>query len=113
VQQLLEAWQESVRNEQPVLILGEGSNVLFWKISGTVIINRIMGIETRKAPRLACTCWCGRKLASTRAIYLSHGMPGLENLALIPAVLVHRLSRISAHTALNCSAFAPMSTASS
>ncbi|XNM48176.1 FAD-binding protein [Escherichia coli] len=39
-QQLLNAWQYATAEGQPVLILGEGSNVLFsWKtIAGTVII---------------------------------------------------------------------------
>ncbi len=32
-QQLLNAWQYATAEGQPVLILGEGSNVLFWKLS--------------------------------------------------------------------------------
>jgi UDP-N-acetylmuramate dehydrogenase len=46
----IEAWQESVSNGQPVLMLGEGSNVLFLEdFAGTVIINRILGIETEES----------------------------------------------------------------
>lgn len=86
VQQLLEAWQESVRNEQPVLMLGEGSNVLFLEdFAGTIIINRILGIETEES----ADAWhvhvgAGENWHQLVQFTLSQGMPGLENLALIP-----------------------------
>ena len=49
-QQLLNAWQHATAEGQPVLILGEGSNVLFLEdYRGTVIINRIKGIEIHDA----------------------------------------------------------------
>jgi len=85
-QQLLNAWQEAVRNQQPVLILGEGSNVLFLEdFSGTVIINRIKGIDVNEDP----TAWlvhvgAGENWHNLVQYTLEHGMPGLENLALIP-----------------------------
>ncbi|SQI98825.1 UDP-N-acetylenolpyruvoylglucosamine reductase [Klebsiella oxytoca] len=68
--QLLDAWQNAVAKRQPALILGEGSNVLFLKdYSGTVIINRIMGIEVSETP----DAWhlhvgAGRKLASAGTV---------------------------------------------
>ena len=37
------------RKNEPVLILGEGSNVLFLDdFAGTVIVNRIMGIDVEE-----------------------------------------------------------------
>ena len=86
VQQLLEAWQESVSNGQPVLMLGEGSNVLFLEdFAGTIIINRILGIETEESAE----AWhvhvgAGENWHKLVQYTLSQGMPGLENLALIP-----------------------------
>ena len=50
-QQLLNAWQHATAEGQHVLILGEGSNVLFLEdYRGTVIINRIKGIEIHDEP---------------------------------------------------------------
>ncbi|MGP3590124.1 UDP-N-acetylmuramate dehydrogenase [Vagococcus sp. WN89Y] len=85
-QQLLNAWQEAVQKQQPVLILGEGSNVLFLEdFSGTVIINRIKGIDVHEDP----TAWlvhvgAGENWHNLVQYTLENGMPGLENLALIP-----------------------------
>ncbi|EOV8484981.1 UDP-N-acetylmuramate dehydrogenase [Klebsiella aerogenes] len=85
-QQLLAAWQAAAAEHQPCLILGEGSNVLFLKdYSGTVIINRIMGIEvseTSEAWRLHVGA--GENWHQLVQFALENGMPGLENLALIP-----------------------------
>jgi len=48
-QQLLDAWQSATEKDEPVLILGEGSNVLFLDdFAGTVIVNRIMGIDVEE-----------------------------------------------------------------
>lgn len=85
-QQLLSAWQRATAEDQPVLILGEGSNVLFLKdYAGTVIINRIMGIEVTETPE----AWLlhvgsGENWHQLVQFTLENDMPGLENLALIP-----------------------------
>lgn len=84
--QLLDAWQNAAAQRQPILILGEGSNVLFLKdYAGTVIINRIMGIEVSETP----DAWhlhvgAGENWHQLVQFALNNGMPGLENLALIP-----------------------------
>ncbi|GAB5073732.1 UDP-N-acetylmuramate dehydrogenase [Citrobacter sedlakii] len=85
-QQLLNAWQTANAKQQPVLILGEGSNVLFLNaFHGTVIINRIKGIEVTEQP----DAWhlhvgAGENWHQLVQHTLQLGMPGLENLALIP-----------------------------
>nr|WP_318385190.1 UDP-N-acetylmuramate dehydrogenase [uncultured Enterobacter sp.] len=85
-QQLLEAWQNTVKNQQPTLILGEGSNVLFLDdFAGTVIVNRIMGITAvEQADAWHLHVGAGENWHNLVQHTLTHGMPGLENLALIP-----------------------------
>lgn len=84
--QLLEAWQTAVQNQQPVMILGEGSNVLFLEdFAGTIIINRIKGIDVSEED----DAWllhvgAGENWHKLVQFTLERGMPGLENLALIP-----------------------------
>ena len=85
-QQLLNAWQLANASHHPVLILGEGSNVLFLDtFQGTVIVNRIKGIEITEQP----DAWhlhvgAGENWHQLVCYALEHNMPGLENLALIP-----------------------------
>ena len=85
-QQLLNAWQNAAENEEPVLILGEGSNVLFLEdFAGTVIVNRILGIDVKEGVH----SWhlhvgAGENWHQLVQYTLDKGMPGLENLALIP-----------------------------
>lgn len=86
VEELCRCWQQSIKRNEPVLLLGEGSNVLFLEdFSGQIIINRIKGIsveETADAWRLhvgAGENW--HQLVETT---LKQNLAGLENLALIP-----------------------------
>lgn len=85
-QQLLNAWQNATENGEPVLILGEGSNVLFLDdFAGTVIVNRIMGIERKEsADSWHLHVGAGENWHHLVQYTLEKGMPGLENLALIP-----------------------------
>lgn len=85
-QQLLDAWQNAKENNEPVLILGEGSNVLFLDdFSGTVIVNRIMGIDVEeRADSWHLHVGAGENWHHLVQFTLEKGMPGLENLALIP-----------------------------
>lgn len=86
VQQLKDTWSEAVAANMPVLILGEGSNVLFLEdYSGTVIINRISGIEvTEENDAWHVHVGAGENWHQLVENTLQQGMPGLENLALIP-----------------------------
>ncbi|MTH48897.1 UDP-N-acetylmuramate dehydrogenase [Intestinirhabdus alba] len=85
-QQLLEAWQSANALRQPVLILGEGSNVLFLEsYNGTVIANRIKGIQvTEKTEAWLLHVGAGENWHQFVEYTLRHNMPGLENLAMIP-----------------------------
>lgn len=86
VQQLNEAWNEAVSSQKPVLMLGEGSNVLFLDdFAGTVIVNRIAGIEVaEKEDAWHLHVGAGENWHNLVEYSLQQSMPGLENLALIP-----------------------------
>ncbi|AJI95119.1 UDP-N-acetylenolpyruvoylglucosamine reductase [Yersinia ruckeri] len=83
---LIIAWNQAKASSQPVLLLGEGSNVLFIEnFSGTVLLNRIKGIQCREDD----SAWylhvgAGENWHQLVCYSLQHKMAGLENLALIP-----------------------------
>lgn len=84
--ELMTAWQESQRQQQPVLLLGEGSNVLFLEdFQGKVIVNRLKGISVQESENAwhlhACA---GENWHQLVRYTLEHNFPGLENLAMIP-----------------------------
>ncbi|MGM3173494.1 UDP-N-acetylmuramate dehydrogenase [Dickeya lacustris] len=84
--ELLSAWQQARRDGQPVLVLGEGSNVLFLEdFCGTVLLNRIKGIEIQESD-LGWMLHVGAGENWHRFVKytLDNNIPGLENLALIP-----------------------------
>lgn len=85
-QTLLREWQMAKLSGEPVLILGQGSNVLFLEdFQGTVLINRLKGIEHREDNAFHYLHVAGgenwHKLVQWS---LKKGIGGLENLALIP-----------------------------
>ncbi|KMK51039.1 UDP-N-acetylenolpyruvoylglucosamine reductase [[Actinobacillus] muris] len=88
VEQLLAAWQQAKQNNEPTLLLGQGSNVLFLAdFDGTVLINRLKGIEPREDEQFYYLhVGGGENWHALVEWTLAHGMGGLENLALIPGV---------------------------
>lgn len=84
--ELLTLWQESIVKNEPILLLGEGSNVLFLEnFNGTVVLNRIKGIVASEDVDAWHLHVGAGELWHDLVIYtLDQNMPGLENLALIP-----------------------------
>lgn len=84
--ELTALWRAAKQRSQPILLLGSGSNVLFLgDFAGTVLLNRIQGInvlEDEGAWHLHVGA--GEDWHGLVCFTLDHGMPGLENLALIP-----------------------------
>ncbi|UAJ65493.1 UDP-N-acetylmuramate dehydrogenase [Candidatus Schneideria nysicola] len=84
---LLKAWrQATILDNQPILILGGGSNVLFLEnYMGTILLNRIRGI-TIKESKDAWYLYIHSGEIWNRLVNFSinQNMPGLENLAFIP-----------------------------
>ncbi|WJV55958.1 UDP-N-acetylmuramate dehydrogenase [Prodigiosinella aquatilis] len=85
-EQLIFAWNRAKTLQQPALILGEGSNVLFLEdFSGSVILNRIKHIEIEEKD----IAWdlhigAGENWHHLVEYTLNRNIAGLENLALIP-----------------------------
>jgi len=74
----------------PLLILGSGSNILFTRdYPGTVLLNRIRGIETEWIKEYSATITCGSgETWDDVALYAAeHGWWGGENLSLIPGTV--------------------------
>ncbi|PWC09254.1 UDP-N-acetylenolpyruvoylglucosamine reductase [Brenneria roseae subsp. americana] len=85
-EQLVNGWQAARSLHKPVLLLGEGSNVLFLEdFAGTVLLNRLKGIVVTDD----CEGWhlhvgAGENWHYLVEYTLKRGIAGLENLALIP-----------------------------
>ncbi|CDL80967.1 UDP-N-acetylmuramate dehydrogenase [Xenorhabdus szentirmaii] len=83
---LLTLWREAMEKNHPILLLGGGSNVLFTDdFKGTVILNRILGINIQESD----TAWhvhvgAGENWHQLIISLLNQQIYGLENLALIP-----------------------------
>lgn len=84
--ELINAWQTSQKNQQPALLLGEGSNILFLEdFHGVVIVNRLKGIRVEESDE----AWhlhvaSGENWHNLVQYSLENGFSGLENLAMIP-----------------------------
>ena len=85
-QDLVSIWQDERYREMPKLILGQGSNILFCEdFAGIVVLNRITGIKiTETADAFLLHVGAGEDWHQLVTQTVEQGMPGLENLALIP-----------------------------
>ncbi|MEH2922905.1 UDP-N-acetylmuramate dehydrogenase [Samsonia erythrinae] len=83
---LIEGWRVASASQEPVLLLGEGSNVLFLEdFSGTVLLNRLKGIDVREeSDGWYLHVGAGENWHQFVEYTLKRGIAGLENLALIP-----------------------------
>ncbi|OOR99708.1 UDP-N-acetylenolpyruvoylglucosamine reductase [Haemophilus paracuniculus] len=86
--QLLSEWQKADQASLPILLLGQGSNVLFLDdFNGVVLVNQLKGIEHREDDHFHyLTVQGGENWHELVQWTLAHGIGGLENLALIPGV---------------------------
>lgn len=84
--QLYHAWQQAKQTAQPVLLLGQGSNVLFLSdFDGVVLLNQLKGIAHREDSDFHYLTVAGGEVWHELVKWtLAHGIFGLENLALIP-----------------------------
>ncbi|WP_226053229.1 UDP-N-acetylmuramate dehydrogenase [Dickeya chrysanthemi] len=84
--ELLAAWQRAYQSGLPILILGEGSNVLFLDdFHGIILINRLKGIEVKETEsEWMLHVGAGENWHNLVEYTLEHRISGLENLALIP-----------------------------
>lgn len=84
--ELVTLWQQTIAQNQPVLVLGNGSNVLFLEnFAGTVLLNRIYGIKIDgDTDTWRLHVGAGEIWHDFVNFCLNRHMPGLENLALIP-----------------------------
>ena len=86
IEQLLASYHEAQAKGLPILVLGQGSNTLFTEnFAGMVIINRITGITINETPDAwFLSVGAGEIWHQLVKLTIEQGMPGLENLALIP-----------------------------
>ncbi len=84
--ELISIWQSPHFSTLPKLVLGEGSNMLFCSdFPGVVVLNRIRGIEVEeRSEDWLVHAGAGENWHEFVRWTLEQGMPGLENLALIP-----------------------------
>ncbi|MCU1791386.1 UDP-N-acetylmuramate dehydrogenase [Pectobacterium polaris] len=85
-EKLIEEWRVACASQEPVLLLGEGSNVLFLEdFLGTILLNRLKGIDVREeSDGWYLHIGAGENWHQLVEYTLKYGITGLENLALIP-----------------------------
>lgn len=89
IELILKIWQQTQNLHMPLLVLGEGSNVLFLEdFSGMVMINQLKGITIREETNT----WhlhvsAGENWHALVCYTMKAGIAGLENLALIPGLV--------------------------
>ena len=83
--QLKQIWENNAPN-QPIMIIGEGSNTLFTTdFAGTIVVNRIKGITiTENDTYWLLRVGAGEIWHDLVSQTVEKNIPGLENLALIP-----------------------------
>lgn len=86
--QLRDAWQHCQDNNQPFLLIGAGSNILFLEdFAGTVVVNQLKGISiTDSEQDWHIHCAAGENWHQLVETLLEKGIAGLENMALIPGM---------------------------
>ncbi|HDZ6745367.1 UDP-N-acetylmuramate dehydrogenase [Mannheimia haemolytica] len=88
VEQLLSKWQKAFNAQLPILILGQGSNVLFLEdFDGVVLVNKLKGITHHEDEHFHYLhVQGGENWHELVKWTLAHNIAGIENLALIPGV---------------------------
>lgn len=86
LEQLSAQWQQAQQENLPVLILGQGSNVLFVEdFHGVVLLNRLKGIQHQEDLDFHYLHVNGGEIWHDLVLWtLDRDINGLENLALIP-----------------------------
>lgn len=84
--ELFAQWQAATQQHLPVLLLGQGSNVLFLEdFDGVVLLNQLKGIEHHEDEQYHYLHVRGGENWHALVEWaLAHGIGGMENLALIP-----------------------------
>ncbi len=83
------AFDRIQKSGRPFVVLGQGSDVLFKEnFKGTVLVNRLRGFEVNEdADYYFVKAQAGEYFHDLVKLTLERGMPGLENLALIPGTV--------------------------
>ncbi|ODP96731.1 UDP-N-acetylenolpyruvoylglucosamine reductase [Salinivibrio kushneri] len=86
VEDLYAIWQHADDLALPKLVVGEGSNLLFCQdFQGVVVLNRLNGVSVDdESDHWILHVGAGESWHNLVAWSIDNGLPGLENLALIP-----------------------------